>query len=286
VRSTAGAGASPLLAAVPPKPRTYVLQWTRASDAGSHRDAAARRRPREPRPVHGLRRRRLAHGAALHPPLLGPRLRAPGPRPGSAQRPADRAVAARRPGRVSHPLPRARGGDGAQRLPPQRGCRSSASGRPWNGWTRTWACGTPWPATRLTTDGAEVLYDYAARVDPEGLGDLVTVRSGQCVFAPVVGESLRRITYADDHWAARLELPGYAGRARHREPGQGPRPAAAGGHRRPGRGRRGPLARGRVARRGGGPVRCGRAGGRGRDPGRHAALRRLTGRLTPGGRGA
>jgi uncharacterized protein (DUF433 family) len=63
---------------------------------------------------------------------------------------------------------------------------------------------------RLTTDGAEVLYDYAAGLDPEGIGQLVTVRSGQRVFAPVVRDQLRRIRYAEDHWADRLELPGYA----------------------------------------------------------------------------
>jgi uncharacterized protein (DUF433 family) len=63
---------------------------------------------------------------------------------------------------------------------------------------------------RLTIDGAEVLYDYGAVLDPGGIGDLVTVRSGQRVFAPVVGEYLRRIRYAGDHWAERVELPGYA----------------------------------------------------------------------------
>jgi uncharacterized protein (DUF433 family) len=63
---------------------------------------------------------------------------------------------------------------------------------------------------RLTTDGAEVLYDYGARLDPGGIGELVTVRNGQRVFAPVVREYLRRIRYADDHWADQLELPGYA----------------------------------------------------------------------------
>jgi uncharacterized protein (DUF433 family) len=62
---------------------------------------------------------------------------------------------------------------------------------------------------RLATDGAEVLYEYAARASREGIGELVTVRSGQCVFAPAVEERLRRIEYADDHWAGRLELPGY-----------------------------------------------------------------------------
>lgn len=63
---------------------------------------------------------------------------------------------------------------------------------------------------RLTTDGAEVLYDYGAVLDPEGIGELVTVRSGQRVFAPVVREYLRRIRYAGDHWAEQVELPGYA----------------------------------------------------------------------------
>jgi uncharacterized protein (DUF433 family) len=63
---------------------------------------------------------------------------------------------------------------------------------------------------RLTIDGAEVLYDYGAVLDPEGIGELVTVRSGQRVFAPMVGEYLRRIRYSGDHWAERVELPGYA----------------------------------------------------------------------------
>jgi uncharacterized protein (DUF433 family) len=63
---------------------------------------------------------------------------------------------------------------------------------------------------RLTTDGVEVLYDYGAALDPGGIGELVTVRSGQRVFAPVVRDCLRRIRYAADHWAERVELPGYA----------------------------------------------------------------------------
>jgi uncharacterized protein (DUF433 family) len=63
---------------------------------------------------------------------------------------------------------------------------------------------------RLTTDGVEVLYDYGAVLDPEGIGELVTVRSGQRVFAPVVSDYLRRIRYASDHWAQQVELPGYA----------------------------------------------------------------------------
>lgn len=63
---------------------------------------------------------------------------------------------------------------------------------------------------RLTIDGAEVLYDYGALLDPGGIGDLVTVRSGQRVFAPIVGEYLGRIGYGGDHWAERVELPGHA----------------------------------------------------------------------------
>jgi uncharacterized protein (DUF433 family) len=63
---------------------------------------------------------------------------------------------------------------------------------------------------RMTTDGVEVLYDYGAALDPGGIGDLVTVRSGQRVFAPVVRDCLRRIRYAKDGWAERAELPGYA----------------------------------------------------------------------------
>jgi uncharacterized protein (DUF433 family) len=63
---------------------------------------------------------------------------------------------------------------------------------------------------RLATDGAEVLYDYGTRLGPGEMGDLVTIRSGQLVLAPVVRESLRRIRYGDDHWAEQVELPGYA----------------------------------------------------------------------------
>jgi uncharacterized protein (DUF433 family) len=62
---------------------------------------------------------------------------------------------------------------------------------------------------RLTTDGAEVLYDYGAVLDPSAIGNLVTVRSGQRVFAPVVHEHLRRIRYGGDHWAEAVHLPGY-----------------------------------------------------------------------------
>jgi uncharacterized protein (DUF433 family) len=63
---------------------------------------------------------------------------------------------------------------------------------------------------RLTTDGVDVLYDYGAVLDPAGICELVTVRSGQRVFAPVVREYLRRIRYGADHWPEQVELPGYA----------------------------------------------------------------------------
>lgn len=62
---------------------------------------------------------------------------------------------------------------------------------------------------RLFTDGVEVLFDYGAKLQPASIRELVTVRSGQRVFAPIVREHLRRISYADDHWARLVELPGY-----------------------------------------------------------------------------
>jgi uncharacterized protein (DUF433 family) len=63
---------------------------------------------------------------------------------------------------------------------------------------------------RLAVDGVEVLYDYGARVDPQAIGTLVTVRSGQCVLAPIVRECLGGIRYSGDHWAEQVQLPGYA----------------------------------------------------------------------------
>jgi uncharacterized protein (DUF433 family) len=63
---------------------------------------------------------------------------------------------------------------------------------------------------RLSVDGIEVLYEYGARLDPDAVSALVTVRSGQCVFAPVVRDCLRGIRYSGDHWAEQVELPGYS----------------------------------------------------------------------------
>lgn len=65
---------------------------------------------------------------------------------------------------------------------------------------------------RLYTDGAVVLYDFAHKdlVDVEAaeeLAGLTRVVDGQRVFAEVVRDYLRRITYADDGFAAQLVLP-------------------------------------------------------------------------------
>lgn len=61
----------------------------------------------------------------------------------------------------------------------------------------------------LYTDGAEIMYDYACHHEDVTLGDLVVVRSGQRVFAPVVVDFLKRITWAADGWPGRIELPRY-----------------------------------------------------------------------------
>lgn len=60
----------------------------------------------------------------------------------------------------------------------------------------------------LYTDGAEVLYRFAEREEPELL-ELTVVRTGQKQFSEVVGEYLTRITYGDDGWVRQLELPTY-----------------------------------------------------------------------------
>lgn len=65
---------------------------------------------------------------------------------------------------------------------------------------------------RLMTDGAEVLYDFAARTDDsdarEAVEGLVVVRSGQQVFRPVVRDYLSRVSYRDG-WISLIHLPGY-----------------------------------------------------------------------------
>ena len=62
---------------------------------------------------------------------------------------------------------------------------------------------------RLYTDGAEVLYDYAAERNEDDLLELVVVRTGQHRFSEVVRDYLKRITYGSDGWASRVRLPSY-----------------------------------------------------------------------------
>jgi uncharacterized protein (DUF433 family) len=64
---------------------------------------------------------------------------------------------------------------------------------------------------RLYTDGAVILYDYAATERDSELEGLTEVVSRQHVFAPVVKEYLSRIEYGRDGWAARLVSPATAG---------------------------------------------------------------------------
>lgn len=61
---------------------------------------------------------------------------------------------------------------------------------------------------RVFTDGAELIYDYAVSSDDEAL--LTVVRTGQQHFAEVIRDYLRRISYGDDGWAARVRLPAYS----------------------------------------------------------------------------
>lgn len=66
---------------------------------------------------------------------------------------------------------------------------------------------------RLYTDGVEVLYDYTQQVEDDvstSGHDLVVVRDGQGVFAEVVREYLKRITWGADGYAVAIPLPGYA----------------------------------------------------------------------------
>ncbi len=61
---------------------------------------------------------------------------------------------------------------------------------------------------RVYTDGAELIFDYAAHSDDEAL--LTVVRTGQQQFAGIVRGYLKRIAYGGDGWAERLQLPAYA----------------------------------------------------------------------------
>jgi Putative DNA-binding HTH domain len=63
---------------------------------------------------------------------------------------------------------------------------------------------------RLYSDGAEVLFDYAETSGDRDARELVVARSGQTVFAEVVADYLRLITFAEDGWPARLRVPTYS----------------------------------------------------------------------------
>lgn len=58
---------------------------------------------------------------------------------------------------------------------------------------------------RVFTDGASILYDYAKGENEEEL--LTHVVTQQRVFADVVNDYLRRITYGPDEWPVRLVSP-------------------------------------------------------------------------------
>ena len=66
---------------------------------------------------------------------------------------------------------------------------------------------------RLFTDGAELLYDFgdSRRGTDEGERalELVVARSGQLVFADLIRDYLRRITYAEDDYASVISVPAY-----------------------------------------------------------------------------
>ncbi|MBA2415047.1 MAG: DUF433 domain-containing protein [Geodermatophilaceae bacterium] len=68
-------------------------------------------------------------------------------------------------------------------------------------------------STRLYTDGAEVLFDYAEHdLDSEvsgALRELVVVRSGQRVFTEIVAAYLRCLEFGADGYARLIHLPAY-----------------------------------------------------------------------------
>ena len=61
-------------------------------------------------------------------------------------------------------------------------------------------------STKLFSDGANILYDYAASENDLQLRLLTVVSSGQRVFHEVIQQYLTRITFGDD-WATELILP-------------------------------------------------------------------------------
>lgn len=61
----------------------------------------------------------------------------------------------------------------------------------------------------LYTDGAEVLYRYAADHDDPALLELTVVRTGQRQFSELVRAYLQRITYGADDYAESVRLPAF-----------------------------------------------------------------------------
>jgi hypothetical protein len=65
---------------------------------------------------------------------------------------------------------------------------------------------------KLFTDGAEVLFDYAAKAGREegnAVRELVVVRNDQRVFAEVVADYLKQIEFGRDGFATAIPLPGF-----------------------------------------------------------------------------
>jgi uncharacterized protein (DUF433 family) len=65
----------------------------------------------------------------------------------------------------------------------------------------------PLASRRLYTDGAELLYDYAAEAADGQLRLLTVVSSGQVVFHDVIRDYLQRIHFDDDPWATEVIVP-------------------------------------------------------------------------------
>jgi uncharacterized protein (DUF433 family)/transposase-like protein len=64
---------------------------------------------------------------------------------------------------------------------------------------------------RLYVVGAQLLWEVSeeGELDPDARRALIVLRDGQYVFREVIENYLRRIEYAEDDYADRVELPGY-----------------------------------------------------------------------------
>jgi uncharacterized protein (DUF433 family) len=69
--------------------------------------------------------------------------------------------------------------------------------------------------------GPKLLYDYAHQAADPDLMDLVELDHGQAVFAPVVHDYLRRVTYDESGWAERLRVPIYRNAEVYADPRHG-----------------------------------------------------------------